>query len=237
MLYRTRDTLTDYYAGRQTVYTIQPPSDIAMRVALSGLARPALRVGRLFGPDQVLKGWNPLGDGDRFPDARTMIGQGHIIQRLCRGNGLKPDRRPRGCIICVREPIKGRVAVGAKKDVLVAIKKHIDPALELVPVPEGLKEAIETLATAQYYIGQPGDSMHLAAAIGLRSIIMVPEPVYLPQLVAIGDGSEWLYPQNVHLTLNGKTPLTPELSATSLAAALAGDVYPFWHDAYLGMGD
>jgi hypothetical protein len=129
--------------------------------------------------------------------------------------------------------VKGRVAVDAQKDVLKAIKKHLDPALELVPVPEGLKEAIETLSTAQYFIGESGDSMHLAAAMNLRSIIVVPEPVYLPQFVDIGDGTEWLYPQSVHLTLRGKTPLTPELSATSLAAAMAGDVYPFWTDAYL----
>lgn len=231
LLYKFKDAITDYYAARQTVFTIQPATDIALRVALSGLARPASRMGKYFAADPMLQSTNPLAVWDPIPDAGKMTGCGHIIQRLCRGNGITPDKRPRGCIVNEQKRVKCRVAFDGD----AATKKMIDPALDLVAVPDSLQEAIKTLATAEWFIGQPGDKMHVAAALGLRSIIVVDNPVYLPQLVAIGDGTEWLYPQNVHLCRFGSTFLTPTLSAKSITDAMAGDVYPFWTDAYLGM--
>lgn len=108
-----------------------------------------------------------------------------------------------------------------------------------------LDRMIEFLSTCDYFIGIDSGPMHLAAALDIKSIIIVgshchsgcpaPNLLYLPEL-AEGDTVTdiyWLYPQNVHLHLDGNNELVPMFSHDSLEASLKGDVYPYFKEDFL----
>jgi hypothetical protein len=108
------------------------------------------------------------------------------------------------------------------------INKH--PELEFIqlgkePVPfsrvsnlpdNTLEDTIKLIATASLLIGIISGPMHVAAALGLRSIVIINFPpahkIFLPTLVDIDQvESEWFYPQNVHLHEEGEGPQVPML--------------------------
>lgn len=105
-----------------------------------------------------------------------------------------------------------------------------------------IKELIELVQTADWFIGIMSGPIHLAASYGVRSIVIVNYPkaerIVLPCLKWTGTPEEeWMYPQNVHLHQEGDTPLCPRFSLSSLKAAFSGDVYPFWSSDWLSMID
>ena len=239
--YDIQDAICEHYRNRTPNPSIEPSTIEAWRMVKSGLCRPALRLGITYPSDSGLEKWNPL-RWDTLPNTTHLMaryheappGPGHVIQRLCVANGLFPDAKPRGCIVCVRDKVKKRVAVSASGAVLASIEQTLATmGMEAVRVPEGFTEAVAGLAAAQWFIGADGDGMHIAAALGVRSIIVVERPVVLPVLVPLGDGSEWLYPQNVHLNNERDTLLCPMFTPENVALAMAGKVYPFGSDAYL----
>jgi hypothetical protein len=103
---------------------------------------------------------------------------------------------------------------------------------------QNLDDSIEELSTCEYLIGLNSGFMNLAAALNIKSIIIVNVPesydIVLPRLkdVKIND-LNWLYPQNVHLHQDNETDLVPILSKNNLSKALNGGVYPYWSEQYL----
>jgi hypothetical protein len=103
-----------------------------------------------------------------------------------------------------------------------------------------LPDTIRFLASCEYFIGIVSGPMHLAAAMGCKSIIILNFPradrIILPALKDIPlVENEWLYPQNVHLHQEEQGPLVPMLSPASLELALNGKVYPYWKDDCLDL--
>lgn len=102
-----------------------------------------------------------------------------------------------------------------------------------------LEETILEMATGEYYIGLHSGVMHIAAALGLKSIMIINFPhadeLYLPALkdLPISD-LDWLYPQNVHLTEeDSNNELVPVFNYENITKAINGEIYPFWNDEYL----
>lgn len=95
-----------------------------------------------------------------------------------------------------------------------------------------LAETIRLMAECEYFIGIDSGPMHLAAALGLKSVVLInfphPDKLMLPVLVSEGLGDEWLYPQNVHLHQDVDSAHMPLVSADTLRWALQGSVYPYW---------
>ncbi len=101
-----------------------------------------------------------------------------------------------------------------------------------------LPETIALMASCGYFIGIISGPLHVAAALGLRliTIINFPDPrcVVLPTLKDVGViESEWLYPQSVVLHQEGVGGTVSAFGVDSLDAAVAGELYPYWSDAYL----
>lgn len=103
-----------------------------------------------------------------------------------------------------------------------------------------LEEVIKIMATCELFIGIISGPMHMASALGLRSIVIInfpPAPlIFLPTLVDIDQvESEWFYPQNVHLHQESEGPQVKRLSRRTLEDAYQGKVYPYWDDRFLGL--
>jgi hypothetical protein len=103
-----------------------------------------------------------------------------------------------------------------------------------------LEQTISILKDCEYFIGTDSGVMNLAAALGIKSIIVINLPpieqVYLPLLVDMPAVSiDWLYPQNVHLHQDGEHELVKRFSYENLQRALNGELYPFWSDEYLDL--
>ena len=100
-----------------------------------------------------------------------------------------------------------------------------------------INEIIEVMETCEYFLGIDSGPMHIAAALDLKSIIIINDPnqlVYLPKIKECElPNSEWLYPQNVHLNRNGQTELIPKFFNQTLLDAFEGKVYPYWSEEYL----
>lgn len=103
-----------------------------------------------------------------------------------------------------------------------------------------LADTIREMAGGRFFIGLHSGVMHIAAALGLRSIIIINFPsakeLYLPALkdLSIPD-LDWLYPQNVHLHEDEEGELVKQLTYDNLERALAGEIYPFWSRDYLNL--
>lgn len=105
-----------------------------------------------------------------------------------------------------------------------------------------IKESLLELSTCEYFIGLNSGFMNAAAALDIKSIIIVNVPtvdkLYLPQLhtnLRIVDDLCWLYPQNVHLHQDGENELVPSATCDNMKKAINGEVYPFWKDNYLDL--
>lgn len=103
-----------------------------------------------------------------------------------------------------------------------------------------VKELIDNLATCEYFIGIDSGPQHVAAGLGIKSIIILARndscKIYLPKLAEADVGnSEWLYPQNVHLSLIEGNELVEKFSLPNLEKALAGQLYPYWSLDYLNL--
>jgi hypothetical protein len=96
-----------------------------------------------------------------------------------------------------------------------------------------LRETIPLLAECEFHLGIVSGPMHVAAALGVKLIVVLnfphPSQLMLPQLVDTGvvEG-EWLYPQAVHLHQDHDSPHWPRFNRMNLERAFAGEVYPYW---------
>ena len=108
-----------------------------------------------------------------------------------------------------------------------------------VPTPT-LPGLIELIASANLFVGIMSGPLNIATALGIRCVVIVNIPkverLVLPVLrrTYVAE-EEWQYPQNVHLHQDGASKLVPALSEYTLEAALNGEVYPFWSDAWLDL--
>jgi hypothetical protein len=101
-------------------------------------------------------------------------------------------------------------------------------------------ELIDFMATGEWFVGIVSGPMHVAAALGLKSVVALnfpdPRKIMLPTVCALGTvEEEWLYPQNVHLHEDASGPLVPKFSKRNLHRAFDGEVYPFWKTDLLGL--
>jgi hypothetical protein len=101
-----------------------------------------------------------------------------------------------------------------------------------------LNESFEELAACEYFLGIHSGVMHLAAALDIKSIIILNFPsakqLYLPSLKDYDlPDLDWLYPQNVHLHEDDEGELVKLLTYNNLDKAFHGDLYPYWSDKYL----
>ena len=99
---------------------------------------------------------------------------------------------------------------------------------------------VDVMGSAEWFIGVCSGPSHVAAAMGLKSIVVVnfpdPRKLILPALVDLETHDmEWLYPQNVHLHEDAAGPLVPKFSKRNLHRAFDGEVYPFWRPDWLGL--
>lgn len=99
---------------------------------------------------------------------------------------------------------------------------------------------VDVMGSAEWFIGVTSGPSHVAAAMGLKSIMVVnfpdPRKLILPTLVDLETHEmEWLYPQNVHLHEDASGPLVPKFSKRNLHRAFDGEVYPFWRRDWLGL--
>jgi hypothetical protein len=95
-----------------------------------------------------------------------------------------------------------------------------------------LAETIRLMAECTTHLGIVSGPMHLAAALGLRLIVVLnfphPSQLCLPALVDTGVvESEWLYPEAMHLHQDADSPHWPRFGRASLERAFAGQVYPY----------
>lgn len=96
------------------------------------------------------------------------------------------------------------------------------------------------LNTCDYFIGIDSGPMHVAAALNIKSIIIlshVPyETIVLPNLKNPHvDHIGWLYPQNIHLHQEGENDFVKYFSTNNLDKAFDGEIYPFFSDRYLDL--
>jgi hypothetical protein len=183
-------------------------------------------------------------------------GGGHCTQRIQRGLGLPVSTLPKpylGNIEC--NPFKGYVFVHMENNtdwkrnlpnsLNGSIKDHIKSFFYLnekltpyyfdnnLPLPL----LFSIMSKCEYFLGIDSGPMHLASALGLKSIIIINNPdnnIYLPKIKECDiPNSEWLYPQNVHLNSQGENPLVPEFSIDNLSKAFNGEVYPYFSQEYL----
>lgn len=182
-------------------------------------------------------------------------GGGHAIQRITRALGLPEKDKPQGVLDRVKHiPVAGRIGyhLSGNQDI------H-SITLETLRIFDSYKEnhqeyewhnlssffplgkLIDFLSTCEYFIGINSGPMHLAAALGVKSIIIVnspsPELLYLPKIKETEiPNLEWLYPQNVHLHTAGSNELVPFFSEDSLGDSLNEKSYPYFKDDFLDIG-
>jgi len=118
-----------------------------------------------------------------------------------------------------------------------AKESQLDNTVERFNLP--MDRLIQEIGLCKYFIGTASGLMNLAAALNVKSIILANVPdvnlFYLPCLVTGNEIQElsWMYPQNVHLHLDGENELVPKFSLENLSKALAGKIYPYWKEDYL----
>lgn len=104
-----------------------------------------------------------------------------------------------------------------------------------------LRIAIEHLLTADFHLGIHSGITNLAAALGVKSIVMINFPdaheVRLPQLINSNiTDIHWLYPQNVHLHMDyTDDTICPFFCYDSLCRAFHGDIYPYFEESSLDL--
>jgi hypothetical protein len=105
---------------------------------------------------------------------------------------------------------------------------------------KSVEDSINEMATCEYFMGLNSGFMNIAAALDLKSIIVVNVPdvkdLYLPVIQECSmEDMNWLYPQNVHLHQNGENELVKKLSIFNIKKAFNGEIYPFWSHKFLDL--
>ena len=105
---------------------------------------------------------------------------------------------------------------------------------------ETVNDLVEFMATTEWFLGIISGPMHVAAALGVKSVVIInfpePEKIYLPTLVTTGQvEEEWFYPQNVHLHQEGEGAQVKQATLDNFKRAFNGEIYPFWSDRYLSL--
>jgi hypothetical protein len=181
---------------------------------------------------------------------------GHAIQRFQKSLGLPIEIKPKG-IINYNPNLKKKNKVFIHLQTNTDWKRTIPNSLDIEQIKIvqdffifntnfipyyynndlTINEIIEVMETCEYFLGIDSGPMHIAAALDLKSIIIINDPnqlVYLPKIKECElPNSEWLYPQNVHLNRNGQTELVPNFNYQNLLDAFEGKVYPYWKEEYL----
>jgi len=178
-------------------------------------------------------------------------GGGHAIQRIARALGLPETCKPQGVLNTVKPtPVARRIGYHLSSGITnwstSETLRRVDSCKEHHQEYEWcdlssfspLEKLIDSLSTCEYFVGINSGPMHLAAALGIKSIIIAdnpsPELLYLPRIKEVEIPElEWLYPQNVHLHTAGSNELVPLFSEDSLVDALNGKVYPYFKDDFL----
>ena len=180
---------------------------------------------------------------------------GHCTQRIQRALGIAPSLRPSGQI--------KRLAKASPKGVFVHMSTNTDWKRS---VPNTLSQQnqdevirffnlnpeyrpyyfnnnlslplmAEIMESCEFFLGIDSGPMHLAAALGLKSIVLINSPensIMLPKIRECDiPNSEWLYPQNCHLNTAGENQLVPKFSVETLERAFNGEIYPYWSEEFL----
>lgn len=109
-----------------------------------------------------------------------------------------------------------------------------------------VEDSLNELSSCEYFIGLNSGFMNAAAALSVKSIILLNVPrvedLYLPVIKDFydetsrsGQDIQWLFPQNVFLHQHGENELVPIVSCDNIKKALNGEVYPFWKTDYLDL--
>lgn len=179
-------------------------------------------------------------------------GGGHCIQRLEAAFLGKRSDIPKPYINKTYNPISHKVALHFKttsaansvnnidENIVAEIKKYlklIDFKVVDCSEIDNVTDLVNELSTCEFFIGIDSGPMHVAAALGLKSVILLnredSDKIYLPKMAEADiPNSEWLYPQNVHLSLKNRNPLIEKFSIQNLARALNGWLYPYFSKAY-----
>jgi hypothetical protein len=190
--------------------------------------------------------------------AQNDWGGGHAIQRFQKSLGLPIEIKPKGKInYNPALKIKNKVFINLQNNTdwkrvipnsldteqIQIIQDFFLSNTNFIPYYYNndltINEIIEVMETCEYFLGIDSGPMHIAAALDLKSIIIINDPnqlIYLPKIKECElPNSEWLYPQNTHLNRNGQTELIPEFSFQTLLDAFKGKIYPYWKENYLNI--
>lgn len=178
---------------------------------------------------------------------------GHCTQRLEKAFLGKYSLIPKPKIYAKKSVIKNKIAVhfethspnsefnNISKEVQSSINKYLLENKYTVCDCSSIIDIdslINELATCEYFIGIDSGPMHVAAALEIKSIILLnredSNKIYLPRTRDVDiPNSEWLYPQNVHLSIKNSNELIPRFTLDSLKDALLGRVYPYFSTEYI----
>ena len=205
-------------------------------------------------------------DQDRFTEdndlniaeiARYNWGGGHCIQRIQRALGLPIQSLPCATLPSDKKPLKGYVFVHLitntdwKRNTPNSIdidrsrdienffnsNPHLTPYYYKNDLPLPLLYLM--MSKCEYFLGIDSGLMHMAAGLGLKSIVIINNTgnnIYLPRIKECDiPNSEWLYPQNVHLNTMCENPLVPVFSTENLSRAFNGEIYPYFSEDYLSL--
>lgn len=190
--------------------------------------------------------------------AQNNWGGGHAIQRFQKSLGLPVEIKPKGKInYNPNLKKKNKVFINLQNN--TDWKRTLPNSLDIEQIKIiydffmlntyftpyyynndlTINEIIEVMETCEYFLGIDSGPMHVAAALDLKSIIIINDPNQLICLPKIKEcelpNSEWLYPQNIHLNRSGQTELVPNFSYQTLLDAFEGKIYPYWNENYLNI--
>ena len=172
---------------------------------------------------------------------------GHCIQRLEKAFLGKSNLIPKPYINKEHNPIKNRLMLHLKgktdhlEDSLQKLiaKFLIDCKYEVLFWDDSsLSNSIELISSCEYFVGINSGPMHIAAGLGVKSVILLNRKdscnIYLPKIeeADIPD-SEWVYPQNIHLSILNDNELIERFSLENLKRALNGNLYPYFSHDYI----
>jgi hypothetical protein len=183
---------------------------------------------------------------------------GHCIQRIQKSLGLNVEKKPKVFInYDIKKRISNKVFVHLKNN--TDWKRNIPNSLDEVQIDKvvnffnfhneflpfyfnndlEINELISVMETCEFFLGIDSGPMHLAAAMDIKSVVIINDPKMLICLPKIKEcelpNAEWLYPQNVHLNKNGETELIPKFSEENILNAINGAIYPYWSEEYLNL--
>lgn len=121
--------------------------------------------------------------------------------------------------------------------------KQEDPYLkDIYYIYTDVFNLIKEMSKFEYFIGFDSGLMHIASGLNIKSVIVIDDilglktdMLYLPREFDsdLMPGTDYLYPQNVHLYMNDENELVKQFTLDNLERAIGGDLYPYWSDDYL----